>query len=182
MRAHRLLGPAMLLSISVLLPSTALAGGCTECSTNAECEAIFGAPAFCVMFDGPTGCGATRQYCCPGQGCAIVGGRPSCETAGTCTVVGGGTDAGPMPVDGGGGPPLPDAGPTDAGSTDAGSTDAGSSPVDSGTAPADGGTTPMDGGTTPSMSGGCGCRVAPTRSGAAIAPAILLIALLRRRR
>ncbi len=168
MRAHRLLGPAILLSMSALLPSTALAGGCTECTTNAECEAIFGAPAFCVMFDGPTGCGATRQYCCPGQGCAINGGRPTCEgDGGACRVVGD-PDAGAAPVDGGNGPGLPDAGPRDGGpQTDAGSR-------------ADGGE--MDGGGTPVMSGGCGCRVAASRRWPAIAPAILLIAVLRRRR
>lgn len=37
---------------------------------------------------GPVGCGDRVQLCCPGQACAVgADGRPSCESAGTCTVI-----------------------------------------------------------------------------------------------
>ncbi len=91
MRTHWLV-PALAVTFAVVLgaPSSARAGACPSCTTNAECEAITGPPAFCVLHTGDVGCGAVRQICCPGQGCNVQTGRPSCETAGTCSVVGGG--------------------------------------------------------------------------------------------
>lgn len=161
-----------LLSILLLVPSVALAGGCPTCTTSAEC----GADAFCVEWSRDFGCGAQRVACCPGQGCAAFSGRPSCEGVDSdgdglddCRVVD--EDAGTPAVDAG--PPSLDAGPsgTDAGpsGTDAGppGTDAGPSGTDAGGMAADAGGTSGDAGTSPTDDGGCSCRAGAAGLGSA---------------
>jgi MYXO-CTERM domain-containing protein len=151
------------LALASGLPAVAQAGGCPTCDSTADCEAMYpGEVTFCVQWDAPVGCGDLTRLCCPGQGCAIEDGRPSCE-GDNCTVVedlasdGGlperdaGTstgDAGPVDVDGG--PTPDDAGPTP--------DDAGSTPADAGSTSTDAGPSSADGGATPMTDGGCGCR------------------------
>lgn len=148
-------------ALSLFAPSTARAGGCTSCTTSAECVAMFGAPAFCIAWDDPAGgCTGVPVACCPGQGCSALSGRPSCEAEGRCHVVDqdAGTSSG-----------------TDAGS---GGRDAGtSSGTDAGTGSG------MDAGTTPSPRGGCACGVAGHANGAGALVALgLVLAVLARRR
>lgn len=80
----------VLLLLAVSLWSTdAFAGGCPACDGPAQC-----AGGFCVQWNRNPGCGnpdgGFARICCPGQGCNTFSGRPSCEDAGDCTVVGGG--------------------------------------------------------------------------------------------
>src|SRR5262245_2365606 len=67
-----------------LAAAPARAGGCTPCTSSAMCTNPPG--ALCVRFNTNPGC-PSNQFCCPGQGCAIQNGRPSCEASGACTVV-----------------------------------------------------------------------------------------------
>ncbi|MDQ3034820.1 MAG: MYXO-CTERM sorting domain-containing protein [Myxococcota bacterium] len=168
----RFSSPTAALSLAILIaiaPATALAGACPTCETNADCEALFpGEPAFCVIHDGDVGCGDLRQMCCPGQGCSTFSGRPSCEAAGTCTVVGTvETDAGTM------------------------ASDAGATPIDSGSTPVDGGgvvpdatTIGTDAGSSDVASGGCSCRAGggADARGSIIIGGLALVALALRRR
>jgi MYXO-CTERM domain-containing protein len=167
-----LFGGAAGVALFSLAPSVAHAGGCTPCTTSAECVEAFGDPAFCIEWtDGTAACPGSatpERGCCPGQGCATFSGRPSCETEGRCTVVDDGdTDAGIPPFD---------AGASDLGvGVDAGpGTDLG------------GGGTDLGGGSggTSRRSGGCGCHVGGERgdSLAALAFALLAIGALARRR
>ena len=108
---------AVFAALIALAPSVAQAGGCTPCTTSAECVTALGDAAFCIVWtDGTTACPGSAmpaRGCCPGQGCATFTGRPSCEIEGRCTVVDG-LDAG-APRPDAGGPPR-DAGPgSDAG-------------------------------------------------------------------
>jgi MYXO-CTERM domain-containing protein len=78
-----------------LFASVATAGDCPVCSTSADCTRDGGNPGFCVRWDTSPGCGTTVQICCPGQGCNLAAnGRPSCEAAGRCVVIGEATDGG----------------------------------------------------------------------------------------
>ena len=161
----RFLPIALLVSAYLLLLtplSVARAGDCPTCTASTECSSSSD-PGFCVVHDAPVGCGALVTLCCPGQGCGIgVDGRPSCEAAGTCTVIedivadagmsdAGMSDAGTSDTDAG----TSDTGiaGSDAGGSDTGvvGTDAGSSGTDSGVR--------MDAGVTPPVEGGCSCRV-----------------------
>jgi hypothetical protein len=143
--------------------SVAQAGACPTCDSSDDCTSSEG-PAFCVVHDDEVGCGALTTLCCPGQGCAVTDGRPSCEAAGTCTVIEDLTDGG-----------LPDAGGADAGgtATDTGvGTDAGGPGIDAGTG--------TDAGTSTGGGGG-GCRAsAPSSSAAALVLAGLAAIALRR--
>jgi hypothetical protein len=166
---HRL--TSLLFAVSggvLLLPSgVAQAGGCLTCTTNAECVAAFG-EGVCVLWDRDVGCGALRQLCCPGQGCAFTNGVPSCLGAG-CTYVE---------------PPLPDGGPVadgalpDLGEIDGGDQDGAVGPgVDA--TPRDartstGGNTGMGG--QPIDRSSCVCA-ATHRSGSRIGSALLGLAL-----
>lgn len=170
----------LLTLVLTLLPlSVAQAGDCPTCTTSADCTSAGGGPAFCVLHDGPVGCGSLTQLCCPGQGCGIDGsGRPSCEATGTCTVVEDLIDAG-TPDAGGS-----DAGGTDAGGTDAGSTDAGAGSdagarTDAGGGMDAGGT---DAGPTPVSTGGCGCRAGHGSLGGLASLLAVALALVVRRR
>lgn len=166
---------SLALGAAILLGApAAFAGDCPECQSATDCPR---AGSFCVRHNNPVGCGSRVQLCCPGQGCAVTSGRPSCEAAGTCTVITGSSDAGVAP-------PL----------------DAGSPPADAGTRPADVATATDSGGASdapasvdlgpidPSMSatGSCGCRVPGARTDARVHLGALGLALaaagLRRRR
>lgn len=163
---HRF-GLAGLLGLAVALASArAAAGDCPECQSAADCPR---AGSFCVRHSGPVGCGARVQLCCPGQACAVgANGRPSCEAAGTCTVVTG-------PADGGA-------------SNDAGvpPTDAGVPPTDAGAAANDASVAADAADLPASSSAGCGCRVggaaAAGRAGCGALGAALALACGRRRR
>jgi len=184
------LRPITLLASACLLLaplSVAQAGDCPTCAASSECSSSSG-PGFCVVHDAPVGCDDLVTLCCPGQGCAVTDGRPSCEAAGTCTVIedivadAGMSDAGMSDA----GTPDTDAGMTDAGTsgTDAGGTDTGVVGADAGiTSPTDTGTG-MDAGVTP-VEGGCSCRAPgpsdPSSALAWIGGALALI-LVRRRR
>lgn len=161
----RFLFAASLVTLAPL--SVAQAGACPTCDSSDDCTSSEG-PAFCVVHEDEVGCGALTTLCCPGQGCAVTDGRPSCEAAGTCTVIEDLTDAG-----------VADAGGTDAGGSDAGTAgdvgvvDAGG--MDTGSAGADAGVVT---GTT-----GCGCRGGgSTRSGVLALVGIALAFTLARRR
>ncbi len=152
----------------------AVAGDCPECQSAADCPRP---GSFCVRHNSSVGCGTRLQLCCPGQGCSTASGRPSCEAAGTCTVITGGTDAGGPPSDVG-------VAPVDAGAR----TDTGTSVVDVVTTN-DASTLDVvnvvDGGTPPSA--GCGCRAAGARTSSrldlgAIGLALAAIGLRRRGR
>lgn len=146
----------------VLSSQTAHAGACPTCTTNAECEALFpGEPAFCVLHDDDVGCGSARQLCCPGQGCSTASGRPSCEAAGTCSVVGGAE--------------------TDAGTA---TTDAGTALVDSGAIVPDAAMFARDGGASDVARAGCACRAggATGAQGAIALCGVAIVALALRRR
>ena len=84
----------------LLMTSPALAGNCPVCDGPEDCPG-----GFCVLHESDVGCGTMLQICCPGQACALgADGRPTCEAAGTCVVVGE-ADAGPPD----GNTDLPDA-------------------------------------------------------------------------
>lgn len=165
--------------LAVLPLSVAHAGSCPVCDSSDDCTTSGGAPGFCVLHDAPVGCGDMVMLCCPGQGCAIDGtGRPSCEAAGTCTVVEDLIDAG-VPDAGS------DAGESDAGGTDAGESDAGESDAGGGTDAGpgtDAGGTGMDAGTAPASTGGCGCRAGQGSLGGLASLLAVAAALLVRRR
>jgi hypothetical protein len=103
------------LALVALAAGEAWAGACPVCDGPEDCPG-----GFCVLHDQDVGCGAMLQICCPGQGCAIgMDGRPTCETAGTCTVItGDAPDAAPPDAV----PGAPDAAP---GAPDASGTDGG---------------------------------------------------------
>ncbi|MCC7539533.1 MAG: hypothetical protein IT379_25130 [Deltaproteobacteria bacterium] len=131
---------AAVVTLVLVAPAVARAGDCPECTSAADCGRE---GSFCVLHDGPVGCGDRVQLCCPGQACAVgADGRPSCESAGTCTVVEGSAapDAGP---------PLRDSGTPGA--------DAGTPGADTGAPGADAGS--GAGGTEDD--GGCDCRAVP---------------------
>jgi MYXO-CTERM domain-containing protein len=166
---------ALVAGIAWITPTVAQAGGCPVCETTEDCVAALEGispcddsdPCFCVQHDEPVGCGDLTRLCCPGQACATFTGRPSCETEGTCVVVGdSGSDAG-----------------TDSGAPD-GATDTGTGAdtgagTDTGTG-ADTGTGTGGGG----RDSGCGCRLVGRPTGAPVLGVLLLAALVfvRRRR
>lgn len=164
----------------LLAPSVALAGGCPTCTTSDECG-FDGGLGYCVEWSRDFGCGAQRIACCPGQGCAVAMGRPSCEASGDCRVID--EDAGVPAVDAG---PVGDAGSNDdagAGSDAGAGADGGSTGTDAGGAGTDGGAVSMDGGPGP-VDGGCSCRVGRSRPAgpALLAFAAVGLALLGARR
>lgn len=160
-----LIGGAAGVALFSIAPDVAHAGGCTPCTTSAECVEAFGDPAFCIEWnDGTTACPGDAnpaRGCCPGQGCATFSGRPSCETEGRCSVVDGAeVDAGR---------PAIDAGATDLGvGVDAGPrTDLGAGASDLG-----GGS-----GSRPRRSSGCGCHVGGRSAPSSAAAVLALLAL-----
>src|SRR5687768_15639814 len=74
----------------------AFAGACFTCTTNADCEVIQ-VDAVCVRWSIDAGCGADRQLCCPGQGCALNNGVPSCLGTNCTLVEGADTDQDGVP-------------------------------------------------------------------------------------
>ena len=92
------------IAASLAFEQEAFAGACTMCASHADCDALMPG-GLCVIWDRDFGCGAQRQSCCPGQNCALDNGAPSCLGNG-CTLVGGPIDAGPAPIDSGGGSPV----------------------------------------------------------------------------
>ena len=173
---------AFALCLVVAPGSVARAGSCPVCTSSSECTSFEdGGVAFCVLHDGPVGCGAEVMLCCPGQGCSTASGRPSCEGA-TCTVVEDLVDGGPGGTDAG--PSAADAGPGDLDSGPS-TTDGGPSGSDAGAVTGDSGASGMDaGGTTLAPSAaGCGCRVGEGPSDLAGLGALgVLAALVARRR
>lgn len=91
------------LVIGVTLASVdAWAGGCVACTDASVC----GTSGFCVKWSTDPGCGVMFQTCCPGQtpntgSCIVQNGRPRCEDAGTCMVIGGGSGGGTAGTGGG---------------------------------------------------------------------------------
>jgi hypothetical protein len=69
--------------------TTARAGACQSCQTSADCKSV-SADAVCVDWMGNLSSCTSQVNCCPGQGCGITNGVPSCVTSGECRVVGGG--------------------------------------------------------------------------------------------
>lgn len=159
---------AKLLSLSALTFGTlitvageARAGGCLTCTTNAECS-IVSQDAVCVRYDSDVGCGADRQLCCPGQGCALDNdGVPSCLGV-NCELVEA-PDAGQPPADGG----MTDAsGPIPDGGTSTTTPDAGTSTRSPGN---------FSAGAARDRPGSCGCTAAGGETGAAYAGLLLLL-------
>lgn len=76
---------ALGLSLPVMMCSTtAFAGACPLCTTAADCGGNF-----CVLWTQSPGCGTDLEICCPGQGCNVQDGCPSCVMTGDCTIVDG---------------------------------------------------------------------------------------------
>lgn len=170
-RVKLLLSSALTLAASMTLAQEAQAGGCLTCTSNAECS-IVSADAVCVRYSDDVGCGAERQLCCPGQGCALDNGVPSCLGV-NCELVEA-PDAGQPPTDGGS---QDAAGPIPDGGTSTTTPDAGTSTRSPGNFTA---------GAARDRPGACGCTAARRESGeAAGAFGLLLLAALaalRRRR
>jgi len=176
--------PAALLLAAALTaaPTAARAGDCQSCTTAADCNA-----GVCVEWIGAPACSTAPRSCCPGQGCALMNGVPSCVATGRCRVATGG---GLVP-DGGSGVPRPDDGGAPPGDAARPITDAAADDVP---APSDAATDDVpagDGGgtSTTSSSNGCGCRVdARASDGRAsvlalgLAAALTLLRRARRRR
>jgi len=171
----RHLPAALLLAAALAAAPTALAGDCQSCTTAADCN---GGAGVCVEWIGAPACSTAPRSCCPGQGCALMNGTPSCVATGRCRVA---TGSGLVP-DAGGAPPGDAARPiTDAARDDVPApSDAATNDVPAG-----------DGGGTfgTASSNGCGCRVdAPTVDGRAsvlalgLAAALTLLRRARRRR
>lgn len=157
---------ALLILLSVGAPAAVTAGDCPMCTTSADCNG-----GFCVLHNNPVGCGTRVQLCCPGQACAVMNGRPSCEAAGTCTVVSAPSDGGASDV--------PAATDTPAATDVSGATDG---PAVTDVAIGDAGAT-ADGGTITSASSGCACRTGTTTTSSRMGVfALASLALLARRR
>lgn len=177
---------------------SAFAGGCPTCTTNQDCIDQGGpAGSLCVEWFDDFGCGTQRIACCPGQGCALQNGEPSCVATNDCRRLDSvSADAGPA-----------DQGQADAGDPDSGSPDlmpAGDAglPADTGPAADTGGQNQDSGpaadasvsadtgpavdtgvGSTPDDDEGCGCRSTPSpTSGLFWVAGFAVFAFLRRRR
>lgn len=181
------------LAFVILLPSAALAGDCPTCDTSADCNGNF-----CVNWASSPGCGALTQICCPGQGCALDNGCPSCFLDGNCTIVdgpdtcaqasGGGGAGGAPGVGGGGGSPPNGSGGAGGSAANGGAAQGGASQGGNGTGgsgPSGSGGTAGANGDGEGSDGGCDCAVVgppPTGLGAMLAAAGLLLAAGRRKR
>ena len=145
-----------LAALSYALPATA--GDCPACTTAADCGGNF-----CVLWDTSPGCGMVTQICCPGQGCAIESGCPSCYIDGNCTIVDGPDTCGQATTSStsvSGSAVASSAASTGASSgSGAGSTSASgaSSGASTGSGSGDGGA--GGGGSDEGDEDGCGCRV-----------------------
>ncbi len=156
------------LLFTLAIAKTASAGACQNCQTSADCAGV-AAGAVCVDWMGNLRSCSNQKVCCPGQGCALTNGVPSCVTSGECQVVGTGGSSGTGGSGGAGGSTGGAGGSTGG----AGGSTGGAN-----------GSTSDAGAVAPASSddGGCGCRVASQRDSALYLPLGLGLGLLWGRR
>ncbi len=143
--------------VALTATATAHAGACMPCTVDSEC----GTGGICVEWIGAPACSMAPRSCCPGQGCAVMGGVASCVPTGRCRIPTAGADAGTTDVVTG---------------SDVAGADVNTGGDSGGTGDASG-----DTGTT-TMRSGCGCRAGGTGRTGLAALALLAFAVIAARR